>query len=80
MGVSKVYSPRTIMTGTTLDYAKHCKIPFGSHCQVFQDRSTKTKFFVRSTHLNIDFVCYDFDDFDLVIVRLMVLVFDELKG
>ena len=25
------------MTGTTLDYAKHCKIPVGSYCQVFQD-------------------------------------------
>ena len=36
-GVSKVFSPRTIMTGTTLDYDKHCKIPFGTYCQVFQD-------------------------------------------
>ena len=24
-------------------------------------------------------MCYDFDDFDLVIIRLMVLVFDELR-
>ena len=36
-GVSKHYSPRTIMTGTTMDFLKHCTTPFGSYCQVFQD-------------------------------------------
>ena len=35
--VSEVYSPREIMTNTRLDYSKHCKIPFGSYCHVFQD-------------------------------------------
>jgi hypothetical protein len=29
-GVSSTYSPRTIMTGTALDFAKHCKLPFGA--------------------------------------------------
>lgn len=38
-GVSKIFSPRMIMTATTLDYAKHCKIPFGSYCQVSQDNN-----------------------------------------
>ena len=35
-GVSKHYSPSTSITGTTVDYRKHCK-PFGSYCQVFQE-------------------------------------------
>jgi len=32
-GVSKYFSPRTILTSETLDYNKHCKIPFGSYVQ-----------------------------------------------
>lgn len=38
-GVSAYFSPREIMTRTKLDYNKHCKIPFGTYCQVFQDNT-----------------------------------------
>ena len=38
-GASMTYSPCTIMMGTTLDFAKHCKTPFGSYCQVFQENT-----------------------------------------
>lgn len=38
-GVSDYFSPREIMTRTKLDYNKHCKIPFGTFCQVFQDNN-----------------------------------------
>jgi hypothetical protein len=30
-GVSKTFSPGTIMTGTALDLNKHCQIPFGAY-------------------------------------------------
>jgi hypothetical protein len=33
ISVSATYSPRTIMTGTTLDFAKHCKLPFGAYAE-----------------------------------------------
>jgi hypothetical protein len=33
-GVSTTYSPRTIMTGTALDFEKHCQIPFGAYAEV----------------------------------------------
>lgn len=36
-GVSSLFSPREILTNTRLDYSKHCKVQFGSYCQVFQD-------------------------------------------
>mmetsp|Transcript_2109 Transcript_2109/g.4550 ORF Transcript_2109/g.4550 Transcript_2109/m.4550 type:complete len:337 (+) Transcript_2109:1032-2042(+) len=36
-GVSNMFSPREIMTNTRLDYLKHCKVPFGTYCQVFQE-------------------------------------------
>jgi hypothetical protein len=36
-GVSKTYSTRTIMTGTTLDYKKHCKLPFGVYVETHED-------------------------------------------
>jgi hypothetical protein len=35
-GISKTYSPRTIMTGTTLDYNKHCKLPFGAYVETHE--------------------------------------------
>jgi hypothetical protein len=38
-GVSKTYSPRTIMTGTALDFNKHCQIPFGVYVEVHEDRN-----------------------------------------
>jgi hypothetical protein len=36
-GVSSTYSPRTIMTGTTLDYNKHCRLPFGAYVETHED-------------------------------------------
>jgi hypothetical protein len=38
-GVSKTYSPRTIMTGTALDFNKHCQITFGAYAEVHEDRN-----------------------------------------
>jgi hypothetical protein len=38
-GVSKTFSPRTIMTGTALDFNKHCQIPFGAYAEVHEDRN-----------------------------------------
>jgi hypothetical protein len=38
-GVSKTYSPRTIMAGTALDFNKHCQIPFGAYAEVHEDRN-----------------------------------------
>ena len=35
-GVSDTISPRTIMTGTTLDYKKHCRLEFGSYCETHE--------------------------------------------
>jgi hypothetical protein len=36
-GVSTTYSPRTIMTGTALDFTKHCQIAFGAYAEVHED-------------------------------------------
>jgi hypothetical protein len=38
-GVSKTFSPRTIMTGTTLNFNKHCKIHCGAYAEVHEDRN-----------------------------------------
>jgi hypothetical protein len=38
-GVSKTYSHRTIMTSTTLDYSKHCKLPFGAYVQTQEENN-----------------------------------------
>jgi hypothetical protein len=32
-GISPYYSPRMIMHQQTLDYEKHCSIPFGTYIQ-----------------------------------------------
>jgi hypothetical protein len=36
-GVSKTFSPHTIMTGTMLDFNKHCQIPFGAYAELHED-------------------------------------------
>jgi hypothetical protein len=36
-GVSDTLSPRTLMTGYTLDYAKHCRLEFGSYVQTHEE-------------------------------------------
>ena len=38
-GISNYYSPRTIITGRTIDYNKHCVIPFGSYVQASQENN-----------------------------------------
>jgi hypothetical protein len=38
-GVSKTYSPRTIMTGTTLDYANHLKLPFCAYVETHEENN-----------------------------------------
>jgi hypothetical protein len=38
-GVSQTYSPRTIMTGTMLDYSKHCKLPFGAYVKTHEENN-----------------------------------------
>ncbi|KAL7472774.1 hypothetical protein ACHAXS_013136 [Conticribra weissflogii] len=37
-GVSSDYSPREIVVRQKLDYKKHCRVPFGAYCKVFEDR------------------------------------------
>jgi hypothetical protein len=36
-GVSSTYSPRTIMTGNALEFAKHCKLPFGAYAEAHEE-------------------------------------------
>jgi hypothetical protein len=36
-GISDVISPRGIIIGMTIDYAKHCRLEFGSYTQVHED-------------------------------------------
>ena len=38
-GLSKTYSPCTIMTGKALDWKKSCKLHFGAYAQVHEDRN-----------------------------------------
>ena len=38
-GLSKTYSPRTIMTGKALDWEKICKLHFWAYTQVHKDRN-----------------------------------------
>ena len=35
--LSKIYSSRTIMVGKLFNFAKHCKIPFGTYDQTHED-------------------------------------------
>jgi hypothetical protein len=36
-GVSKIFSPRTIMNGTSLDDANHCKLPFNAYVEAHEE-------------------------------------------
>jgi hypothetical protein len=38
-GLSQTYSPRTIMTGTTLDYSKHCRLFFGAYVETHEENN-----------------------------------------
>ncbi|KAL7462980.1 hypothetical protein ACHAXS_003351 [Conticribra weissflogii] len=37
-GVSEDYSPRELVVRQRLDYKRHCRVPFGAYCEVFEDR------------------------------------------
>ena len=37
LGVSKILSPRTIVTGTNIDYNKHCEYEFGEYVQTHEE-------------------------------------------
>ena len=47
-GLSKTYSPRTIMTGKPLDYEKHCRLPFGAYAQTHEDRNITNNMITRT--------------------------------
>ena len=38
-GLSKTYSPRTIMTGKALDWKNICKLRFGAYAQVHEEKN-----------------------------------------
>ena len=42
-GVSVTHSPRTIVTGMTLDYNNHCKLQFGEYVQTHEITNKLTK-------------------------------------
>ena len=42
-GVSVTHSPRTIVTGKTLDYNNHCKLQFGEYVQTHEITNNLTK-------------------------------------
>ncbi|KAL7463813.1 hypothetical protein ACHAXS_004166 [Conticribra weissflogii] len=37
-GVSAEYSPREIVVRQAVNYKKHCQVPFGVYCEVFEDQ------------------------------------------
>ena len=39
-GIHPTYSPRTIVTGSTIDYNKHCTLQFGTYIQVHEPRNS----------------------------------------
>ena len=39
VGISQLYSPREILTGTYLDYNKHCVLDFGEYVEVHDEPS-----------------------------------------
>jgi hypothetical protein len=38
-GISKILSPRTIVTGQSINYLKHCKLEFGQYCQTHKQQN-----------------------------------------
>jgi hypothetical protein len=47
-GVSDTYIPWTIMTGTSLDYRKHCKVPFGAYVETHKENSPTNTMYERT--------------------------------
>ena len=52
-GISKYYSPRTILGGTPLDYKKHCVTPFGTCVQANHESHPRND----NTARTIDCIC-----------------------
>ncbi len=48
-GVSKTLSPREIVYRHKLDFAKHCKLPFGTYCEVHDEPVPTNTMVTRST-------------------------------
>jgi hypothetical protein len=47
-GVSTQFSPKTIMSGQTLNY-KQCSLPFGTYCQVHEEDGPCNSLIARTT-------------------------------
>jgi hypothetical protein len=47
-GISDTFSPRTIMTGTALDYEKNCKLPFGAYVETHEERPRTNTLYERT--------------------------------
>jgi len=47
-GVSTQYSPKTIMSGQTLNY-KQCSLPFGTYCQVHEEDGPRNSLIARTS-------------------------------
>jgi hypothetical protein len=48
-GVSETLSPRKIVYQHKLDFAKHCKLPFGMYCKVHEKLTPTNTMVTRST-------------------------------
>jgi hypothetical protein len=55
-GVSETYSPRTIMMGTILDFAKHCKLPFRAYAEDHEEYTQTNTMAQRTCAV----ICIDF--------------------
>ena len=55
-GISNFYSPRTIMHQQTLDYSKHCAVPFGTYVQAHNEPIFKNSQHPRAIDCN--YLCY----------------------
>ena len=40
-GISDILSPKTIMTGETLDYKRHLRLQIGQYCQVHEEETPR---------------------------------------
>jgi hypothetical protein len=49
-GVSSLMSPRTIVTGDTIDFATHCRVPIGAYCEVHDERKITNTELPRTHH------------------------------
>ena len=49
MGISRVYSPRTIITNTLPDYKVRCRLPVGGYCEVHDDPKPTNSTISRTT-------------------------------